>query len=212
MDDVLDLALLDDGIAVPVEAGIQEEIGDVLEPASDIVQRVDALAGAEEPPHDGDFIEAVEGFGEVSIISYELERHLCHGTRARALCPGKDDLAHGACPERLVRLLSESPPYGIDDIALSAPVGACDAGDAVGYGQRRLLGNGFESTYFNPFQFHKVNLSELAGDRKHGCIYVHLSAIIRPAGKPLAFFSGNRQYRDEYLPLSANFRRETWKG
>ncbi|HQG30693.1 MAG TPA: hypothetical protein PLA83_02095, partial [Deltaproteobacteria bacterium] len=45
-----------------------------------------------------------------------------------------------------------------------------------------------------------------------GRIYVHLSAIIRPAGKPLAFFSGNRQYRDEYLPLSANFRRETWKG
>src|SRR5690606_35081670 len=71
------------------------------------------------------------------------------------IAAGKDHVLHAAAAQALGALLAQHPRDGVDDVALAAPVGADDRGDAVVEGQLRSVREALEAGNLQTRQFHR---------------------------------------------------------
>ena len=104
-------------------AGVQEQIANVLEAAGFAVELVIALAVAIEDAADAD-LGLVGGENAERVVEDELDfgevRRL---TRARA---GEDDVEHLVAAKRFGGLFAEHPADGVEYVAFAAAVGSDD--------------------------------------------------------------------------------------
>ena len=150
--DLVDLALADDGIALPAQAGVHEELVDILEPDGVAVDEVLALPGAVVPPGDHDL--ALLHREEVAGVV----QHQGDLGKAQLLALGgaaEDDILHFPAPEGLGGLLPHDPADGVGDVGLAAAVGAHDGGDIVLKGQHRLVRKGLEALDLQCLKVHR---------------------------------------------------------
>ena len=141
-DDLRDASLSDDRIAVPSQAGIHEQLIDILETHRSAAQTVLALTRTVEFASDGDLI-AVHRQQTVRVVQHQID----HGT-ALGFALGstaEDHIFHTAAPEGLGGLFSEHPAHGVHNIALAAAVGAYHSGDPLVKGELHLVGKGLEA-------------------------------------------------------------------
>ncbi len=123
----VDLALTHDDVLLTPDAGIGQQVGDVEQPARHPVDRVLAVAGAEQRAADGDLGE-VDGEQPRRVV--DGEGHLGPAERLTLRRPGEDDVVHLLTADRLGRLGPEDPTDGVDDVGLPRPVRADDDRDA----------------------------------------------------------------------------------
>ena len=126
-DQLVDRALADDGVAVRAQAGVQQQLGDVLEPDSGAVEQVLAFARAVQAARDADLVVLDRQTG-VGVV--EDQRHLGHTQGLRGGRAGEDDLFGLAGAHSLGGLFAEDPQQGVGDVGLAAAVGADDDDDA----------------------------------------------------------------------------------
>ncbi len=136
---------LDDGIAVGADAGIHEEVLDILQAAADIVQAVFTFPAFIEFSGDGNRTE----FRWKEVLGvFEGQAHL-RQTRSRAGAgPVKDQAFEVFGPQVADLLFADDPANAIDDIAFSATVGADDPGDTLVKADMGLIGKTLESLNF----------------------------------------------------------------
>ena len=150
--DLVDLALADNGVALPAQAGVHEELVHIPETHGVAVDEVLALPRAVVPPGDHDLallpVEEVTG----------VVQHQGDLGKPQLLALGgaaEDDVLHLAAPESTGGLFPHDPADGVGDIGFAAAVGSHDGGDVVVEGQDRLVRKGFEALDLQFFKIHK---------------------------------------------------------
>ena len=140
-EDFIDAALAHDGIAVPAQARIPEQVHDVLQPAGRTVDLIFAIAVAIHPAGNGHF-RKIDEQRVVGVI--KNKRHLAEGLLTALLGAVKDDVLHFRPAQGLGALFAKHPAHGVGNIGFSASIGAYHAGDAVLKGELHPVGKGFE--------------------------------------------------------------------
>jgi hypothetical protein len=167
-EDEADLALLDDRVGLGPEAGVHEQLVDVLQAADLAVHQVFALAVAIEPAGHDAFRRAVRA---VAVEAADLEVHLGHARGLARLASIEDDVLHGRAAEALRTLLAEDPRYGVGDVALTTAVGPNDPRHAALEGQFLLIAERLEADDLDPIEAHRrptPRYSELAATLAQG--------------------------------------------
>jgi hypothetical protein len=127
-EDLVDLALRHDRVGGAADAGVHEQVMDVLEAAERAVDAVFRASVAEDPA------------GEGNLVVIDLQRafaighgqgDFCHAEGLAFLGAVENDVCHFAAAEGLGGGFAEHPADGIDDVRLAAAVRADDAGDAL---------------------------------------------------------------------------------
>ena len=147
-EDLVDLALSDDGVAVLTDTGIVEKLVDVLQTTLRAVQHVLRLARAVETTGNRHLV-VIDIQDAVRII--EGDRHEGRALRAAKLRAGEDDILHGASTQLLHLLLTEYPAHRVGDVRFSRAVRADDARDALTEIQDGLVRKGLEALNLNRF-------------------------------------------------------------
>ena len=150
--DLVDLALADDGVALPAQAGVHEQLVDVLQAHRAAVDVVLALPGAVVPAghHDLALLQVKEVGG---VVQHQGDLRV-----AGLLALGRaaeDHVLHLAPPEGAGGLLPHHPADGVGDVGLARAVGAHDGGDVLAEGEHRLVREGFKPLDLQRFQVHK---------------------------------------------------------
>ena len=147
--DLIDLALSDDGVPLPAQARVHEQLVDVLEPHRAAVDVVLTLPGAVVPPGDHDLALVHVGEDVLGIVQHEGNLG-----EAKLLALGgaaEDDVLHLAPPEGPGGLLPHDPADGVGNIRFARPVWPHDGGDVLPEGEDGLVGKGFEPLDFQGF-------------------------------------------------------------
>ena len=147
-EDVVDHAQGDDGVRVGADARVEEERGDVLEPAGDVVQPVLAFAATIQDAGDGDGV--VVGRQQVLGI-LEGERYRGHTGGFALLSAVEDDAGHLVEAKLPALLFSQHPADRIHDVRLPRAVRAHDADHILVEVHDRFVGKALEALYFQRF-------------------------------------------------------------
>ena len=134
--DLVNAALTDNGVALPAQAGIHEQLIYVLQADGAAVDVVLTLAGAVVPAGDHD-LALLQGEDVVGVV-----QHQGHLGKALLLAQGgtaEDHILHLTAPECLGGLLPHDPADGVGDIRFSAAVGTHDSGDVLPEGEDRFI-------------------------------------------------------------------------
>ena len=150
--DLVDLALADDGVALPAQARVHEQLVDVLEAHRAAVDVILALPRAVVPPGDHD-LALLHGEDMLGIVQHK--RDLRKAQLLALGCAAEDHVLHLAAPQGPGGLLPHDPADGVGDIRFSAAVGAHDGGDVLVKGQHRLVREGLEPLDFQRSKVHK---------------------------------------------------------
>ena len=140
--DLVDLTLADEGVALLPQAGVHEEFVHIPQADLLIVQVVLALPGPIVPADDGDLLPAI---GQNTLHAVQSQGHLGKALAFPPLGTAEDHVLHLAPSELTGGLLSQDPADGIGNVGLSAAVGAYDGGERVVKGEDSLVGKGLES-------------------------------------------------------------------
>ena len=151
-DDLRDAALSDDGVAVPADAGVQQQLVDVLEAAELAVDGVLALAGAVVFAADDGFVGVdVQRVG--AVVQRQAHHGKAHGSPAAGAA--EDDVLHLSGSAKLAGAgLAQHPPHRVRQIGLARAVGADDAGDALVEAYPDLIGETLETLNFQFLEHH----------------------------------------------------------
>ena len=151
-DDLRDAALTDDGVAVPADAGVQQQFVDVLEAAELAVDGVLALAGAVVFAADDGFVGVdVQRVG--AVVQRQAHHGKAHGSPAAGAA--EDDVLHLSGSAKLAGAgLAQHPPHRVRQIGLARAVGADDAGDALVEAYPDLIGETLETLNFQFLEHH----------------------------------------------------------
>ena len=137
--------LLHDGVGAPADAGVHEEIVDVLEPAGGAVDQILRLAVTKDAAGDADFVPLDPQF---LLALREGHGYLGHVVGLACVGSVENDICHLSATQSLGRLFSEHPANGIQDIRLAASVRADNCRDTSMKAQGCLGGKGLESDQF----------------------------------------------------------------
>ena len=151
VEDGVDLALAHDHVLLAADAGVGEQLLHVEQAARDAVDRVLAVAAAEQDARERDLVE-LDRQQAGGVV--ERERHLGPPERWALLGPGEDDVVHLLRPHRSRRLCAEHPGDGIDDVRLAGTVGADDDGHAGFEAHRGGVGERLETLEGQTLQEH----------------------------------------------------------
>ena len=141
MQDRVELALTDDDVHLPSDAGVGEQFLDVEQAAGLPVDGVLRPAVAEHDAADR-HLGVVDRQGTVGVV--DREHDLGPTERRPARGAGEDDVFHLPAAQALGPLLAHHPGDGIDDVALAGAVGTDHAGDAWFEVHRRRGREGLE--------------------------------------------------------------------
>ena len=139
--DHADLALLDDRVGLGPEPRVHQQLVDVAQPAHLAVDEVFALAGPVEAPRHlhlahhraplvVDQFRARPGLDR-HRHAREHQAHLGGRVGLAGVAAAEDDVLHAVAAEALGALLAEDPHDGVGHVALAAPVGPDNRGDAA---------------------------------------------------------------------------------
>ena len=158
--DLVNPALADDGVALPAQAGVHEQLVDVLEAHRAAVDVVFALPRAVVPPGDHHLrLLHVEDVG--GVVQHQGDLGI---PRLAALGrAAEDDVLHLAPPQGPGGLLPHHPADGVRDIGFARPVGAHNGGDVLAEGEHRLVGKGLEALDLQCFQIQLIHLCLICG-------------------------------------------------
>ena len=154
LDDARDHALADDRVGTRPEAGAEEQVGDVLAPYLQVVDEVIRLPGARQHALDRQFRvlrPLAEGAAEL-VVENQLDRGARH--RLAAGRPVEDDVLHRLAAQLRCFRLAEHPAHGVHDVGFAAAIGADDADQLPGQGDRGRVDKGLEAGEFEFGQAH----------------------------------------------------------
>ena len=143
--DLVHLALGDDGIAITTDARVPEQLQNILQSAVLAVDGVLALPVPVDPAGDRHLV-IFQRQGSVGVV--EGQRHLRHAQGAALLGAVEDHVLHLGAAQRPGALLAQDPAHRVGDVALSAAVGPDDGCDARSELKFRFFRKGFESLHF----------------------------------------------------------------
>ena len=164
LDDVRDLALGHDAVAVPPDAGAHEQLLDIAQSAGGAVQKIFTAAIAEYASSYGDFGKAQVHPGGLEVLFIhitERNRDFSHTggfTASGAFSATENDVSHFATTQCLGGLFTQDPSYSIGDIGFAASIGSNHGGNARfeiqgGFIRKRLKSNGLQA-----FEIHSILL------------------------------------------------------
>ena len=160
IDDLADLPLGDDGVSAGAGARVEEQFGDVLQAARNLVDGEFALAVAEGPARDRDLgVRFVPRRG-VPVVVHEGEGYFGHPQGTGGIRAGEDDVFERLAAKIGGGVLAEDPADGVDDVRLAASVRADDRRDPGGKIKRRLVVERLETDQFQFFQFHRYPMPD----------------------------------------------------
>ena len=145
MEDLADLALLDDRVGAGTDSGIHEQLGDVQQTAGGLVDQVVTLSVAVQSPGQLDLGIIEEPGRRPAVLGGEDQRHLGHTQRAAVIAAGKDHVLHELAAQVLGGLFPHAPADGVHDVGLAAAIGADHAGHPLLEVEYHLVGEGFEA-------------------------------------------------------------------
>ena len=154
-----DVALREDAVARPPDTRAHEQLLDVFEPARRAVEKIFAVAIAENPARERDFVVGDLDARRAQVFpahAAERERHFAHAHRFAAVRAVENHVCHFAAAQRLGRLLAEHPADGIGDIGLAAAIGADDGGDTGLEVQRGFVREGLKAEKRQIFEIHAL--------------------------------------------------------
>ena len=145
---LVNAALPDDGVALPAQAGVHEQLVHVLQADGTAVDVVLALPRAVIPPGDH-HLALLHREDVVGVVQHQgdLREALLSAHRRAA----EDYVLHLAAPQGLGGLLPHDPADGVGDIRFPASVGAHNGGHVLPEGEYRLVRKGFEPLDFQRF-------------------------------------------------------------
>ncbi len=155
-DDLGDLPLLHDRVALGADAGVAEEVVDVAQATGRLVEQVLGLAAAVEPPRDLDLAEGGVGRGGAPVGVVDGENHLGHADAGPPLGADEDDVLHPLAAQPARGLLAHHPAHGIHHVGLAAAVGADDRRDAVGEFEPGPVDEGLEAVEIERLDPHRA--------------------------------------------------------
>ena len=158
LQDRVELALADDDVHLPADAGVGEQLLDVQQPAVVAVDRVLALPGPEHQPAERD-LGIVNRQSAVGVV--DGQRHLGPAQRWPRGGAREDDVFHLAAAQRLGALLAHHPGQGVDDVGLARAVRPDHAGDAGLEAERGGGGEGLEAAQSEALQVQAAPFSSL---------------------------------------------------
>jgi len=118
--DVLQVALRDDGVEGAAEPAVGQQLLDVEQPARAPAEAVLALSGPEDGPA---ALDLGGGHGDQAGGVVDDQLHLRQPERGPPGAPGEDHVAHLGAPQRSNALLAQHPGERIGDVRLAGPVG-----------------------------------------------------------------------------------------
>ncbi|KAG1267514.1 hypothetical protein G6F65_013909 [Rhizopus arrhizus] len=148
LDQAVDHALADDGVAASAQAGAQEDVVDVA--ASDLLV-VDEIAAGAVPGQDaahGDFgVGApLAGSAPFAVVEHHFDRRPSGRLAvARAI---EDDVLHGLAAQFGGLGLAQHPSPGVNDVRFSAAIGTHHADQLAGHGDHGGINEGLEAGEF----------------------------------------------------------------
>ena len=178
-EDLADLALLDDGVALHADADVHQDVLHVAQADGVAVDQVLALAGAIEAAADLDVAGDRRRLGAVALRIHavggclaveagqrpgllrprhhaaQVEPDLGRGRRLAGVAAAEDHVLHPVAAQALGALLAEHPGDGVDDVALAAAVRADDGGHARVEPHVGAIGKALEAREFESFEAHR---------------------------------------------------------
>ena len=147
-NDLGDAALADDGITVPAQAGVHEQVVDVLEAHLLPVDVILAVAAAVILAGEHDLAAVrIENMGGVVDNQADLGKAL----GPPLLGAAEDHVLHLAATEGLGALFAHDPEDGVGDVGLAGAVGPHDGSDILFKGEPGFIRKGFETLYLQCF-------------------------------------------------------------
>ena len=145
LDQPGDGALLDNGVTPRPQAGTEKDVGDVLAPAARTVEDIDRLPVAGHLALDGDFSVAgvLAAQSALTVVEHQFHRGMPHRLASGGAV--EDHVGHGIAAQIFGRTFPHHPTHRVDDIGLTATVGADDADQATGQGNGGGIDEGFKS-------------------------------------------------------------------
>ena len=140
---LVDLALADDGVALSAHAGIHEQLGHILEADGLAVDIVFALAAAVVPAGNSNL--ALLHGGENMLRVVDHQRHLGKAHLGPLRRTAENNILHLGAAKALGALLAHDPADGVRNVGLTGAVGSHDGGDILTEIQNGLIREGFEA-------------------------------------------------------------------
>ena len=134
---LVDLALADDGVALPAHAGVHEELVHILEADGLLIDVVLGLTAAVVPAgHRHLRFIAVKNM--LRVVDHQRDLGKAHGAAlGRA---AENDILHFRTAELTAALLAHDPADGVGNIGLAAAVGTHDGRNVLAEIQDRFIG------------------------------------------------------------------------
>ena len=146
-DDLRDLTLTDDGIAVSANARIHEQLINIAQTAGATVDKIFTLARAViAARHDHLIVGAIQAMIAVGVVKGHRDLGKAHG--ATAVGTAEDDILHLGAAQTFGGNLTKHPTHRIGNVGLAAAVGADDNGSTTLKGQLGLIREGFKALHF----------------------------------------------------------------
>ena len=141
-EDLVDLALTDDGVALPAHTGVHEQLVNVLEADRASVDIVFTFARAVIPAGDHNL-----RLVHVDQTSCVVQHQRDFGVAGLLALGGtaEDDVLHLAAAQRAGGLLTHDPADGVGNIGFARAIWADDGGNILTKSQHRLIGEGLEA-------------------------------------------------------------------
>src|SRR5256885_10640812 len=155
-DDARDHALLDDGVAARAKPRAEEQVGDVLAPATHAIDEVRRGVVTRHLALERDL--AVAGVGAADLAVRVVEQQF-HGSRADRLARGRaveHHVRHVVAAQMLGGQFAHHPAYGVDDVRLAAAVRADDTGEITREADLCGIDEGLEAGQLDPGQPHRT--------------------------------------------------------
>ena len=148
---LINAALADDGVALLADAGVAEQVDDVLQAAGGAVEVVFAFAVAVDPAGHHHLGKVhVQG----AVVVFKDEGNLAVAEGLALLGAVEDHVGHAGAAQGFGGLLPQHPAHRVADVALSRAVGPDNAGNAFAKHNLRPLRKGLEPIQLQLLQPH----------------------------------------------------------
>ncbi len=156
LDQAVDHALADDGVAAGAQARAQEDVVDVAAADLLVIDEVAAGAVAGQDAAHGDFGVAAPLAGGAPFAVVEHHFHRGPGGRLAVARAVEDDVLHGLAAQLRGLGLAQHPAHGVDDVRLAAAIGTHHAHQLAGHGNHGGIDERLEAGEFELSKTHST--------------------------------------------------------